>query len=424
MPDTSLVERLRAIISRVESQSREPRPRERAIAAESGGAVWLDEVARALGLLRRNTSDGPVFLREQHYPRYHLYGTAQLDDAFADGDVYFLLGQDEVFRAFDPADALFIDTETTGLTHGAGTQAFLIGIGVFSGDEFVTTQFLMPDYSLELPMLKAIREFFGNRRWVVTFNGKAFDIPVLEARFTLNRLRSPFGAMENFDLLHAARRLWKDAFPCSLSSLERFVMGHEREDDVPSALIPSIFFTFLRDRRPAPLLPVLRHNQWDVLAMASLLGHMCKRLTAPVDQRAHAAEIFNLGKLFERAGRLEQSLHFYRETPVRDEQSAMGKKALLRLALVEKRRGNYEEAVRVWRSIISSDRYCVDAYIELAKHAEHRLRDYRAALDACLAALEALKVRSYASGSATARRLLEDLRRRRERLISKLSAKA
>lgn len=141
---------------------------------------------------------------------------------------------------------LFLDTETTGLSGGAGTIAFETGIGWFEGEHFVLRQFVLRDYNEEEPMLKAIYAALEGKQAVCTFNGKTFDMPLLASRMIMHRMRLP-AALYQMDLLHACRRVWKMRLGrCNLGSLEEKVLGRAREDDLPGAQVPERFFTYLK----------------------------------------------------------------------------------------------------------------------------------------------------------------------------------
>jgi hypothetical protein len=424
MADRNVTEHLRAIISRIES-SRKPRTEGRTEGRIEGRIEisrdkWLPELVCTLGLSCEENEHGFVLARRQSYPASSGFGARRLEDSFAGAATYALLAQDPSHETFVPGDATFLDSETSGLAGGTGTHVFLVGLGTFEDDSFVLSQYLVPDPTMELPMLEAIAQAIRQKGWLVTYNGKAFDIPLLETRFTLNRRRSPFAGLGHFDLLHAARRLWRDALECSLGSLEHSLLGHERENDIPSALIPSVFFEYLRRRDPRLLLPVLEHNKDDVMAMAALLGHMCRRVESPSSGRPTAVEMYNLGRMFERAGRLDECAGCYQDAPHCDAGSTAGRKAMERLALVEKRQGNFARAAEIWSTVAREDPYTLGVLVELAKHFEHREKDCRQALEVCRAAIERIDLIISANPTPKNHTLLGELRRRKDRLEKKI----
>ena len=188
-----------------------------------------------------------------------------------------------------PEDLLFLDTETTGLKGGAGTVAFLIGLGRFEGERFVVTQFLMRDYDEEPFVLTPVLEALGRCKAVVTFNGASFDMPLLQTRLIMNRLHQGYEAPPNLDLLHIARRVYKlRVRQCTLGRLEEEVFGTPRVDDLPGSQVPERYFEYIRTRELALLDDILAHNAQDILSMARLLyalAHLHEQPLSAQDQR-------------------------------------------------------------------------------------------------------------------------------------------
>lgn len=172
---------------------------------------------------------------------------------------------------------LFLDTETTGLNGGAGTVAFEIGVGWFDARGMVIRQYVMRNYAQEAAMLKDIARLFEKADTIVTFNGKSFDLPLLESRMVMNRIRLPVTEYPHLDLLHAARRVYKLRLGrCNLTALESAVLGKKREDDLPGAQVPARYFEYLKTGEFALLEDVLRHNFEDVRSLAELTAAICQ----------------------------------------------------------------------------------------------------------------------------------------------------
>ena len=417
MKDQKTIDRLRAIIA--EMQAAGPR----VYRSEPLTSDYSEGLA-SLGFSRRANARGAYFVRREEYPSFHAYGLRTLKDCFAEPSAYRMLAQDDAHTGFDPCSAVFLDTETTGLAGGTGTHVFLVGLGEFTQDSFILTQFIMPDPHDEQVMLEELDPLFRGRRWLVSFNGKAFDVPLLETRFVVNRLRPPFSNILHFDLLHAARRLWRGAYDCSLQSLEAAVLGHEREGDIPGALIPSIFFEYLRRRDPSLLAPVIEHNKNDVLALAALLGQMCRRIKEPHREGRTALELINMGRLFERQRMYDKSAECYREAPYYDQGQNVRLSALEKLATVRRKQKDYTGAASAWLEAVGHNPLDVRGFIELAKHAEHRQKDYAQAMDMCRKAMSALSVLLSSSPSPSNQALQHDLGRRLDRLERKSAARA
>jgi uncharacterized protein YprB with RNaseH-like and TPR domain len=414
MIDRDTISRLRSMIA--EMQAAGPRTCPRQPADYSEGMA-------SLGFVRRTNSMGAYFVRREEYPSFHAYGLRSLRDCFATPWTYRMLAQDDAHGSFDPCTAVFLDTETTGLAGGTGTHVFLVGLGEFTQDSFILTQYIMPDPSDEVSMLGELEPFFKSHRWLVSFNGKAFDVPLLETRYVVNRLRSPFSDAPHFDLLHAARRIWRGAYDCSLQSLEARVLGCEREGDIPGALIPSVFFEYLRRRDASLLTPVIEHNRNDVLALAALLGQMCRRVQEPHKEGRTAVELLNIGRLFERTGMYGESAQCYCEAPHYGSGQDVKLLALQKLASVRKRQRDYAGAASAWIEVVGQNPLEVRGFVELAKHAEHREKDFARAAEMCQKAISALSVLLSASPTPRNRSLLQDLKKRLDRIERKTAAR-
>ena len=155
-------------------------------------------------------------------------------------------------------------------------MAFLVGCGYFDLGAFQVRQFLLTSYSAERALLAAAAELFGDADLIVTYNGKTFDVPVMETRWAFHRMRAPLDDVPHFDMLHPARRLWRtrsvlpDDGGCRLTTLERVLLNLRRVGDVDGFEIPGRFFQFLRTGDPRPLEPVLEHNRLDLVSLAAV----------------------------------------------------------------------------------------------------------------------------------------------------------
>ena len=212
---------------------------------------------------------------------------------------------------FDLRRAVFLDTETTGLAGGAGTAAFLIGVGLVDGERFRVRQYFMRDYHEEAALLHALAEELRRFDRLVTFNGKMFDVPLLDARFRLNRGRFPLAEAPHLDLLHPARRLWKARLEsCRLQSLEAELMGLRRTGDIPGEEIPQVYFDWVRRRDARMLARVFEHNRQDIVSLAALAVLACQWVE---EGRAEdPRDVFSLARVLERARLYERSEAEYR----------------------------------------------------------------------------------------------------------------
>lgn len=326
------------------------------------------------------TRRGEVFVAEQTFPRGYLYGNSALLCSFPLSLISQWAG-DRKLSSLPVSKFAFLDTETSGLAGGTGTYAFLVGAARFIEDQFVLKQFFMRDPAGEAALLEALADFLAPCEALVTFNGKAFDAPLLTTRFTLHQIPVPYKNYSHLDLLPLARRLWRDRLESrALKFLEEHVLEFKRSsEEVPGYEIPWLYFDYLRTGDARPLAGVFYHNAMDVTAMAALLAHMNDVLENPYDGRVlHGLDFVALGKLFEDLGRLEQAARLFE----RGLESPMGEAdfhvAVKRLSILQKRRGDYAEAVRLWENAAEAGH--IYAHVELAKYHEHKTRDVKAAL--------------------------------------------
>ena len=331
----------------------------------------------------------------------------------------------EEIRACDPAFTgdswdvhrlLFLDTETTGLSGGVGTLAFEIGLGFIDRRGMVIRQYVMRDYGEEGAMLSDIASLLPRFDTLVTFNGKSFDIPLLESRMVMQRIRVHLTDWPHLDLLHACRRVYKLRLGrCNLAALEAAVLGEAREDDLPGAQVPQRYFDYLRTREFALLEDVLRHNRQDVESLASLTGQLCAAFREP-ERLAHAEDVFGVGKTLLRGGHTEQGRRCMRIPG----KSSMSSKARMVLSTSYRQSCEWAQSVQLWTEMIARGEGGTWPYVELAKYYEHRERDYTRAMRYAGAALSRALNLSPLDGDDEAE--LAALRRRVERLKRKQAA--
>ena len=331
-------------------------------------------------------------------------------------DAVRVLAGDRTLAGFDLTTAVFLDTETTGLSGGAGTAAFLVGLGWLEGDRFVIRQYLMRDYHEEAALLAEVSRELKRFEHLVTFNGRSYDVPLLESRFRLNRDRWPMEDARHLDLLHPARRLWKLRLEsCRLVKLEADLLGVIRHEDVPGDQIPQIWFDYLRTRDARALARVLEHNRLDILSLAGLAVLACQWVE---DDHAHdPRDVYSLARVLERAEQFDRSEEHYRRALDGPLPTEVRVETLMRLASRARRRGDDDAALAFWEDAASHGDW--RAWRALAVHHEHRRRDAAAALAAVENGLARLDRTAAVPG---ARRGQDDLVRRRGRLLRKLEA--
>jgi len=314
---------------------------------------------------------------------------------------------DERTRAGVPTSGplLFFDLETTGLSGGAGTLAFLVGCGFFDADGFHTHQFFLSGYEAERQLLDALAALTKRFNGLVTFNGRTFDVPLIETRYQFHRLESPFAEMPHFDMLHPARKLWRrrnvgqpshrerwsegrpgDGASCALGALEEAILGVERVGDVPGFEIPSRYFNYLRTGDLEPLAAVFEHNRLDLLSLAALTAIAARMAGEGPAGAPSPHEALAMGRIYVRLGRWDEAdACFTRaaglgEAPwdARSIDCEIRADALRHLALERRRQHRYEEAAEAWRHLLEAGAgpaFTQEARRALAIHHEHRVRD-------------------------------------------------
>jgi hypothetical protein len=364
--------------------------------------------------MRVENERGEFFLVETAVHLESRHGDVPLSRMHAiDPRTVSVLTAEPGLEGFDLRRAVFLDTETTGLAGGTGTAAFLIGLGWVEGERFVVRQYFMRDYHEEAALLHGLGEDLRRFDRLVTFNGKMFDVPLLDARFRLSRARFPLEEAPHLDLLHPARRLWKLRLEsCRLQSLERELMSLRRQGDIPGEEIPGVFFDWVRRRDARMMARVFEHNRQDIVSLAALAVLACQWVE---DGRAEdPRDVLSLARVLERAQQFERSDSAYRRAAGLDA-GPLRAQALARLAWRARRSGDRERALALWAEAAEAGE--VEGWRQIAIHHEHRTRELDRALEAVERGLAI--VGPHGRGDARAWRLREALERRRERLVRK-----
>lgn len=332
-----------------------------------------------------NTPDGDCFVLDHVYKLQHLHGDDRLADLleFTPAAAAPFV-KDARLADYDFRDFLFLDTETTGLA-GAGTLAFMVGVGFFEpsthGERFVVRQYFLRDHGDEPAMLLLLDELLSQKEGLISFNGRSFDLPLLEGRFIMNRYPTDLAERPHFDLLHPARRLWRNRLgSCSLSSLENSLLGLRRsQEDVPGWLIPSLYNNYLRSGDARELVRVFYHNQIDMVSMVTLAARVTRQLSQP-DPGDHPIDLYSLGRWQADLGLQEAAEQNLRLAAQGDLPLELYHQNLYRLALLLKRNGRSPEALPLWQQIAATSFDDVAAHEELAKYFEWQTRELDEAL--------------------------------------------
>ena len=337
------------------------------------------------------TAGGRHYETEKLYERHRRHGSIgicdledlppDLLDAISNGQI----------AGVHPSKWCFLDTETTGLAGGAGTYAFLIGVGRITPEGFRVRQFFMREFGEEPSLLSALTEHLKQFEVLITYNGRTYDQPLLETRYRMVRSRPPFASLEHLDLLSGARRLWKLRFDsCRLVDLENQILGVERQGDLPGELIPYVYFEYLRTQEIGRLLPIFHHNQVDILTLACLTAIVPLAFHPPDRaQFSHGAEMVGLARWWRQAEQHDHALALFRQAIDRGLPDDLMFRTLWDIACLEKKCGRDVAALPVFTELAASpNQFRGAAFQELAKYYEHRERNYAMALEMTLNALE------------------------------------
>ncbi len=327
------------------------------------------------------TPRGDTFVYEERFAADYRHGHAAIRLEVPLTVISAWAGEPRL-SSLDLSAFVFLDTETSGLAGGTGTYAFLVGAGRFTETgEFVLKQFFMRDPSEEMALLEGLAAFLAPAQALVTFNGKAFDAPLLATRFTLHGIPIPFKGFAHLDLLPLARRLWRDRLESrALKYLEENILEAPRtSEEVPGYEIPWIYFDYLRSGDARPLKGVFYHNAMDVVAMAALLNHTAGILADPFHESiAHGLDVIALARLYEDLGEWDTAARLFERGLQMSLSEENFREALRRLSVLQKRRGDFDQAIRLWEQAAADGQ--IFAYIELAKYYEHRKRDIKSAI--------------------------------------------
>ena len=268
---------------------------------------------------------------------------------------------------------VYIDTETTGLSGGSGTLAFLVGIAVVDGEAIELKQFLLTRFAAEAALLKAFAQTLSADDRLISYNGKSYDLPLLITRFRMQAMAQPFGGLPHLDLLHPVRRLFSSRWTdCRLISLEQNLLGFRRVDDLPGSEAPAAWFSYMRSGHAAALLKVVEHNRQDILSLAVAHSALAHAIAAP--------RTFNVD-LHALARWLAEGSEDQARTLLESHQSVLCDPGRRFLAHLLRRAGHWPQAVAVWESLAASG--CSDSMERLAKYHEHISKDLAAARRCC-----------------------------------------
>ena len=328
----------------------------------------------------------PVRLHENPYLLGTRYGQIPIGMGLqVPGSILAFLSRDRAFEELDLRSAVFLDLETTGLAGGTGTVPFLVGLGFYRDDRFKVIQFFLSDMAEEERLVRDVAQFFKDMdfRSVVTYNGKAFDVPLLETRFALHRTPFPLGELPHLDFLFSARHLWKHKYDsCRLFNLAQQIAQAERAEDISGAEIPLRYFEYIRTGDFSLIEPILYHNQEDLLSLLSVVvaGAVL------VDQNREAAEkgdadaldLYGVAKLFESAGDATRSAALLERALEGRLPADVSHTARKKLSYHFKKNQAWDKAVSLWQGMGTRDE--AFSFRELSMYFEHKAKNYEEAI--------------------------------------------
>ena len=314
-----------------------------------------------------------VFIVEKHYPAGYVHGKIQLEMTQNFNAMGSFINTDKPIQL---DQLIFIDTETTSLSSGTGSFVFLIGVAYFDEAGLQVVQIFLDQPYRETPFLNYFDELIKRFSVFVSYNGKAFDIPMLRNRFVMNKLPHNLEDFQHFDLLHSARRIWKKRLESrKLSDIEKEVLSfHRSDEEIPGWLVPQIYFDYLESKDASTLQGVFYHNEIDVVSLAAIFLHINNLLSQTKnDAQPEGLDIYSIGYTLGKLGQWDLSEAYYQAGLAKGIPEKFRNEALRNYAYILKRQEKWTEAINHWES--AAENGDCEACIELAKYYEHRAKD-------------------------------------------------
>ena len=381
---------------------------------------WIQDFERELAAKVLQEQNSFIILKENYYPLYDLDTLENLKTHDFRFSKFNHIAPEIESGELNLRKTIFVDLETTGLSGGTGTFAFLVGLGHIELDHIVVRQYLLPDFQYEWLMLKLVENNFIDFDHLITFNGKSFDVPLLRTRFVMNRMESCLDQLQHIDLLHASRRLWKRRLTsCDLQNLEFAILGQTRIDDIPGEMIPQLYFEYIRKRNANLLRDVLEHNYHDIVNLVLLAIHIAGVVNDPLAVLDEELDILSFSRyMFDRKNYSEAKplLRFLMENSTNHQTQI---ESMYYYSMLLKKSGEMEESGKVFHDLLKLQRNHPEAIIELAKYYEHKEQNYPAALELIQQSLEGMVLYEQLEREHPLLKIRDDLLYRRERLLTK-----
>lgn len=366
-------------------------------------------------------SQGSCYLSSTEYPLEYQHGCVNFSQSVGLGGLSTLSKNGTGF-IIPENNIFYLDTETTGLSGGTGTFAFLVGMGYQIPSGFRVDQYLIRNPMEEPAMLLEVANFVESKNCIATFNGKSFDIPLMNNRYVINRQPIPFDHLNHLDLLHISRRIWKSRLPSrALQDLEREILRIPRDEiEVPGWMIPEIYFEYQKTHDPARLAGVLYHNRMDILSLAALTIYISQVLEEIESGKYQLdpIDLFSIGRIFDDAGFADRAENVFIEN-IKNPQLEKDqiKEAYHRLGMIYKKKDAWKAAINQFEAAAALNDY--ESSIELAKYYEHKALDYAEALSWTKTGREQitnLDIPRYKKNG-----LIKEMNQREKRLVQKMS---
>ena len=362
--------------------------------------------------------EGSTWVVKRTYPQEHAHGAYRLGElATLSPEALALLGNE---AELGPRPA-FLDTETTGLAGGAGTLVFLTGVGVWTGEGVELHQIFLRDPDEEGAAMAYLDALLADVTSLVTFNGRTFDLPLLETRFVLQRRPPRWRALPHLDLLTVARRLWRDHLSSRrLGHLEETILGVQRtDDDMPGWMIPAAYRRYLRTGATDEIRCIFYHNEIDILSLVTLLTHTARLVDSPETIGPAAGEWVGIGRVYATVEQIEEAEAAWRQALDTDTlPDDVAARLWRELGLRPKRAEQWKDALEIWQQWAKRQPHAVEPLVERAKYFEWQTKELELALETTQRALK--RAEAWPQGRQRWRKLAE-LRHREERLRRKMS---
>lgn len=346
--------------------------------AASSGDNYISSLGKELGGYVIEPEGLPILKIES----FEKYSTIDPQDEFKWPYLISipLLSRKQFTGGIDPGQILIFDLETTGLAGGTGTYPFLIGFGCFEVAGIRIYQYLLPDYGREISAFSDMLTMIKDKRILLSFNGKSFDYPLIRNRLIINRVDNPFKEFAHLDLLHSARRLWKNYLPsCSLEMIEQKILHFSRWRDIDGYMIPHAYFNFLNTGDTFQLNQIIKHNQQDIFSLARLLFHMHRVENGVNNKVTVDHEFVPLFDLAVKIGDTKEINSVLDRVDIK--QVNLPTHSLKNYSLVLKREKNWLEAVSIWKNLLDDGIEVLFVCEEMAKFYEHHEKSASKAME-------------------------------------------